>query len=524
MGVNVIQYLSDNVKAMALPQFIFKKELQGLYGSTVLRELGELIGYYDVYESGAEFATEGSNGDYIPSQLRYKQINSMINKEARFLFSKSPDVTVNIDISGDMSEQQKQEIKAQQTALQTLVDKVLKENNFNSKLIKSAKDCFIGKRVALLVNVNESGCKVTFSPSLEFIFETDPDDVDILTKIVSFYTVEDNSERTQQRVYKKKLYMHEDGFCHVVEEVYDGAGNLVETLTEDNATRFTYIPAFVIINDGLTGDLSGVSEVAALMESESYYNRLANADQDAERKSMNPILYGIDLNPVTTNGLSTSPGSFWDLASDDAQSNERTGKVGMLESSMNYSGALSTTLDRIKNSMYEQMSMPNVSPEALKGVVSSGKTLEAIYWDLIVRCDEKMLVWAPALEGMVRTIIDGAKLYPEFFTRYTGGEPIPDVEYTVSVENQYSLPKNEQEEKATDLQEVQAQTMSRRAYMKKWRRLTDDQAEEELQQIAKEREMLEDSFTMPTTLLGTNEETNEQQTKQQTEQGAVQNL
>ena len=49
-----------------------------------------------------------------------------------------------------------------------------------------------------------------------------------------------------------------------------------------------------------------------------------------------------------------------------------------------------------------------------------------------------------------------------------------------------------------DLAEVNSQTMSRKSYMKKWRELTDDEVNEELEQIALERQMLEDSFMMPT--------------------------
>ena len=56
------------------------------------------------------------------------------------------------------------------------------------------------------------------------------------------------------------------------------------------------------------------------------------------------------------------------------------------------------------------------------------------------------------------------------------------------------LPEDEIEEKQTDLAEVTAQVMSRKSYMKKWRNLTDDEVKEELEQIALERQMIEDSF------------------------------
>ena len=332
---------------------------------------------------------------------------------------------------------------------------------------------------------------------MEFVFETDPEDIDVITKLVSFYTTVDSSDKAQQRIYKKKYYMGEDKMCHIVEELYDGMGNVVETITPDTATRFSYIPAFVIINDGLSGDIQGVSEVDQLDEYEQAYSRLANADQDAERKGMNPVRYAIDMNPKTTQGLSTAAGAFWDLASDDQGASERVGTVGVLSAPMEYTNALTTTLNRIENTMYSQMDMPNTSPEALQGVVSSGKTLKAIYWGLIVRCDEKMLAWRSALESMVRTIIEGAKLYPEFCSRYTNGEAVPDIEYSIRVDNQYPLPEDEAEEKQVDLAEVTAQTMSKKAYMVKWRGLTDDEALDELKQIALERQLLEDSF-MPT--------------------------
>lgn len=484
-------------KIFGIPQFIYKEELDGIYGSNVLAETRDLIKFYEVYERGTDFSAEGANGNYIPSDLRYKKIRSLIDKEARFLFAKTPDFWVDVEIDKEMSKAQKDQLRQEQTVLQNLVDAVLKENNMSSKLIKAAKDCFIGKRVCLFINFNESGIKISFSPSLEFIFETDPEDVDVLTKLVTFYTTTDSADRTQQRIYKKKYYMAEDNFCHIIEEVYDGSGTLVETLTPDTATLFSYIPAFVIINDGLSGDMQGVSEVDLLDNFESSYSKLANADQDAERKGMNPVRFAIDMNPRTTQNLSTAAGAFWDLASDDQGASERTGTVGVLTTPMEYTGALTTTLNRIESNMYNLIDMPNVSPEALQGVVSSGKTLKAIYWGLIVRCDEKMLVWRPALEGMMKTIIEGTKLYPEFCKRYLNDEQMPEIDYTVRVDNQYPLPEDTTEEKGTDLAEVQAQTMSKKAYMKKWRNLTDDEANDELKQIALERQILEDSF-MPT--------------------------
>lgn len=488
--------MAENVdivaNALRVPFSLISTELEGLYGSQLLAEMQEIIGYYRVYEKGADFKTEGSKGDYIPSDLRFKQASTLVNKEARFLFSRSPDLWVDVPMNGN-----DEVAKEANTLLQNLVDRVMEKNHFRSKLLKAAKDCFIGKRVAYFVNFNEEKqtIKVDFIPSLEFVYETDEDDTDTITKIVAFYTVVDNQVKTDQRIYKKKYWM-ENGYCYIEEAIYDGHGTLVEEITPARATKFTYIPAGVIVNDGLTGDLLGESEIASLKTFEGWFSRLSNADMDAERQGMNPVRWARDMNPESTKNLSIAAGSFWDLQTDQNSADGVTGEVGVLETSMNYTSAITSTLNRIKSSMYDSIDMPDVSPEALKGVVSSGKTLKAIYWGLIVRCDEKMLTWRPAIENIMRIIIEGSKLYPGSASGYVK-EPIPDVEFDVRVDNQYPLPEDETEEKTIDLAEVAGQTMSRKAYMKKWRNLNDEEADAELKQIALERELLEDSFVEP---------------------------
>lgn len=476
-----------------IPTNIIKAELEGLYGTSVLQDMRDVIGYYNIYEHGVDYPVDKEK-DYVPANLRFKKARALLDKEVRFLFAKSPDFWVDPIVSSDRKQN---EISRNNCSIyQNLVDRVLEENQFKNALLKAAKDCFISKRVALMFNINEdSGIQISFLPSLEFVYDVDPNNANILTKIIAFYNLNDAKSRVEQRIYKKKYWM-EDGFCWYSEEVYNGMGEIQEVIQEAQKTLFDFIPAWVIVNDGLTGDLIGTSEIAQLKDYEKWYSKLAAADMDAERGGMNPIRYTIDASPESTKGLSISAGAFWDLTSDQNRSIDGEAQVGVLDSPMTYSTALGTTLDRIKNTMYEECAVPNVSPEAMRGVVSSGKTLKAIYWDLIVRCDEKMLSWRPALVFMCKCIIEGVRLYPKAGLFYID-EPLPDEPYSIRVDNQYPLPEDEQEEKATDLAEVSAQTMSKKAYMQKWRNLTDDEAEAELKQIALERQILEDAFVQP---------------------------
>ena len=77
-------------------------------------------------------------------------------------------------------------------------------------------------------------------------------------------------------------------------------------------------------------------------------------------------------------------------------------------------------------------------------------------------------------------------------------QSLPDIQCEILVENNYPLPEDEVEEKNMDLAEINAQVMSRKAYLKKWRKLNDAEAEKELMQIKLEQDLFENSV-LPST-------------------------
>lgn len=454
----------------------------------LLDELTHICEYYKTYKKGANFPTEGTNSDYTPAQLKYKMAASLINKEARFLFAESPDITV--EAKGDVGKTTP-ESKESLTILNDLIKTIFDANKFEESLLKAAKDCFIGKRVAGLVNLNEEdGVTITFHPSTQFIYETKSNNANVLKKFVCFIIINDSINLSNKRIFKKKYEVIEDKVW-LEEKIYDGAGREIEVVTESQPILLPIIPAVIFINDGLTGESTGESEIEMLTDYEKWHSKLANADIDAERKSMNPTKYLVDMDSNSTKKLSTAAGSIWDLGSDQ-NLDKPFPLVGMLEPNMNFSESLKTSLDRIKTSAYEQLDMPNITLESMQGAITSGKSLKAIYWPLIVRCKEKMKMWGPQLRQLTDIIIQGALTYPNCVTAYTN-DTIKPVAYEIKVEQNTPLPEDEIEEKNMDLAEVEQKTMSRKSYMKKWRGLTDDEVNEELKQIALERQLIEDA-------------------------------
>lgn len=468
---------------------------EGDYDSEYLAEMTDIQGYYKIYRDGCAFMTEGSNADYLPADLHYKMGAGLINKEARFLFAESP--TLSLKPMGDADEVPDSEQEAVVT-LNTMLKNVLDANCFEEALIKAAKDCFIGKRVACLVNVNElDGITVTFFPATQFVFETRPGNDNVITKFTVFMVVRPSTDNIERRIFRKRLELDDsepqNPVVYLTEDLFDGAGTLLENVTPRQETKLSAIPACVFINDGLTGDLRGESEMRNISYYEKWFSRLSSADIDAQRKSMNPIKYVVDMDNNSTRGLSTGAGALWDLGSDQ-NLDHPVPTVGMLEPKMNYSDALKTTLDRIKTTGFEQIDMPNINLEAMNGTFTSGKAIKALYWPLIVRCEEKMKMWGPQLRNMVSAIMACASAYPECVNgRYVEDLPSEDVDYEIEVEAHIPIPEDEIEKKNMDLAEIATQTMSRKTYMQRWYRMTDREVQAELDQIALERQILEDS-------------------------------
>ena len=93
-----------------------------------------------------------------------------------------------------------------------------------------------------------------------------------------------------------------------------------------------------------------------------------------------------------------------------------------------------------------------------------------------------------------KSIVSGLYVLPE----------LKDIQFNVEVSENYALLEDEEEEKAADISEINANARSRKSYIKKWRReefKTDEQIDDELMQIALENNMF-DSLSMNTQIQG----------------------
>ena len=457
-----------------------KKELGILYGSRVVKEINAINKLYEIYDGPGQDWEIAAGLEYEPNKTITNLVKTLIKEEARFMASRAPEITF-------VPEESKDDDKCK--ALNVFLRDILSASKWQSKLIKATRDCFIGKRVAMkLTGGRGSPLKVSFRPSQEFVFETADDDVDTLSKIIFFYQImgfEDDGQKDKQRIWVQKYEMV-NGRCLLSQGLFDGFG---KDVGDNNFTGrdigLDFIPCCVIINDGLTGDLFGESDVETLIGNQTTYNRTNSDDVDALRFNLFPMTYTVDASPESTDAMTIAPGAYADIASGSSGPGANQAKLGILESQFSYNDRIENRLNRTKNDMYGALSIPNVSLEQLKGLAQSGKGMKALYWPLISRCEEKWAEgWDDALTWMVESLVKMAKAY--------NVTQLPEINYSISVEHQYPLPEDKESEQITDMSEVQHKVRSRKKYIEKHQPKTD--ADGELRQIAAEQNLFDNDF------------------------------
>ena len=183
-------------------------------------------------------------------------------------------------------------------------------------------------------------------------------------------------DKSKQIIWKQKYEMV-DGKCILNEAFYNGNGDLLETLAVNVDLKLSGIPAYVILNDGLSGDLKGESDVEEILENGIAYNKLASEDLDALKKGMNRIIYGTDVDPEASKHFKLKPGAYWDVSTDIA-SDGKQAQIGTIDTDFNYDTRMENTLNRIKSDMHEVLNIPMINNSDLQGMMTSGKSMKAL--------------------------------------------------------------------------------------------------------------------------------------------------
>lgn len=503
----------------------FKNSLLGLFANDLefRKELPEVQAYYEFYE-GRKWAAEDdlldstgqlwavSDRDYKPTREVRNLTKKLMKKQGRFMTSVPPTLVLSSyddNVNRDTIDTKR-----------GCVEHILKDTKFWNKFGKAFMDCTIGKRVLLcmLADVDAQGkplgtVKFRFYTMPEFIYEYDENDIDILKKVEIAYQDKSTIGKIQrdQRWHKWTYEMKDDGYCWATYKIVDGANvtafttlttavsdneedNVIETYelkTEWN-TGLQELPCRVILNDGLTGDIRGCSDIKDLMDMATTYNKTISDYRDALRFKMFEQPVFVDVKSSSLKNIKIAPNQLIDLKSDptlgDGTGSNSVAKFGTLGSTFSFQSAVDSYLEQLKKDMYELMEQP--MPEAIIDVPSA-KALKMVYYDLITRCEEKWRTWDEVLAWVVHML----EVYQSFglFKDIIGSETLA-IETTVYWKHNYPLPDDDESLRTIGIQEVEANVRSHKAYIEEFGNSED--AEAEFDRIMEEQEQIQNMQNM----------------------------
>lgn len=462
---------------MAWRDDYLKKELGSDMADNLIKEQAELIRLYSLYDGPGQRWEISGDLDYTPSRRIINNIKYLIKEVARFMFSRAPEITI-FPVNDNPGNAEKC------AALESFIRETLQKSGWVGKLSKAGRDQMIAGRVLLKVTGGPNRpLRVHFRPAIEGWALHNPEDVAELEKLIYLYQTKESSMPDEQRFWVQ-IYRMDNGAVLVNEKVVDGRGTVLENRLESAALPIPYIPAYVLINDGLTGDTKGESDAKELEDLALSYNRMMSDDEDALRFNMFPQTVFKDASEDSLKNIKVAPHAIIDVQTEPTRPDGQA-DVKVLESGFGYNDRIENHLNRIDADMRKLMGVPPKSLDEYKSSGISGKALFALYWALISKCEERWTEWDSALIWLVKCLHDLAVAYGQ-------GAAFDGAEYIVRIEHLYPITEDEEEERMRDLREVSQGVRSIKSYIEKWR--PDINSEEELKQIVHEKRILEEQF------------------------------
>ncbi len=414
--------------------------------------------------------------DYVPSQLIDNKVKPLIQKQARFMFGRSPDILLK-PLDKDNKETCEE--------LRQKIDSILDDNKFWSNTLKAFRLATITKRVLLRVEANpNSPIKLYYHSIDDFSYNVNTDDTSQL-KDVTFVredpdNVNKNDDVSDQLWYRYTYYM-KNASCYLKIETFKG-DNLDNPIdVKDQNTGLAQIPCWVIVNEQSSNNIIGCSDLKDLKPLQNAYNRRLSDFNDALRFLMFGQTAVIDGDEDDVNKCVIAPNSLMAIktrGSDGSIDATRQARVSRVESSFSNAEPVKMFLDLLDDSMHEKLAIPLAAQ--LKEVPSA-KTIKYIYTELVARCDEKWNDWEPIIRSLLSLIIEACQkfnCYSDWKSEWN------DLEYVLVINKNYPIPEDEEDKKQLAMDEVQAKVRSHKSYIKDFS--NEEDAEEEFNQVLEE--------------------------------------
>ncbi|AVP54521.1 phage portal protein [Clostridium tetani] len=402
--------------------------------------------------------------DYIPSQVIDNKIKPLINKQARFMFGKEPDILLK-----PLDKQNKETCEK----LRQYIDAILNASKFWSNTMKAFRLATVTKRVMLRLEANPGQpIRLYYHDINDFSYEVDPNDITKLNKVILVRQDAEtaNKEEKDQIWCRYTYYMNKisdkESTCYLRIETFKGNNLEAPIEIKEQDTGLSKIPCWVICNERSIINPYGQSDIKDLKPLQDSYNRRLSDFNDSLRFLMFGQTAVIDATEDTVNACNIAPNSLMALKSIDDTEGNKQAKVQRLESNFTNADPVLKYLKTLEDSMYEKLGIPK--PESLQQVPSA-KSIKYMYIELVARCEEKWHDWEPIIRQMIRLIVEACgkfKCYEEWKDEWN------DLLYNIVLNKNYPIPEDEEDKKRLAMEEVRTNVRSHRSYIKDF---TDDE-------------------------------------------------
>lgn len=414
------------------------------------------------------------NLDYKIEQDIRNKIKPLLKKQARFMFSKKPDIILS---SSDYSNKEELEL------LRTWLDDLFNKTKFWKKTREAFLNASIKKRTMLRLIAKEGYINFKYEDVLNFNYDLSDDFL-----IEAKFFEEDKRNAIISNNDEKIYYIHIFSYKKIsddltkpfyIKQTYKSSELINE---EEIMLDVNTIPCWLITNGGELGEEYGETDLHDLKPMQKKYNNIVTDVDEAIKFELFGIESVIDGDEETVNKLNVCPGAIHAIKTDvQAMSTGKQASIQRQEFSLGGISNVETHLQRLENDMYNVLDMPKISDLTN---IPSAKAMKYLYNDLIARCEEKWSDWSNIFEEIIKYVISIGDYYklPGFDKAWK------ELDFSIEFNHNYPIPSDEEDKKTVAIQEVLANVRTRKSYIQEFSR--EDEFEKEFEEIIKENSML----------------------------------
>ena len=420
------------------------------------------------------------NMDYNEEQDIRNKVKPLLKKQARFMFSKKPDIKLN-----SISYNNKKELEE----LRVWLDDLFSKTKFWKKSKEAFLNASIKKRVMLrlIAEAPQEGKEGNIDFKYEDILDSSYEIAGNDLVVVRF--IEEDKNNCLVEDSEKIYYIHEFSYKKIenqelIKPFYIKKKYLETTLQSEEEIKLDVdkIPCWLITNGGELGEEFGETDLSDLKPMQNVYNHTVSDTNEAIKFGLFGVETVIDGNEDDVNKCTICPGAIHAIQTE--QKALGAGKQAIIqrqEYSLSNISSVETFLNRIETDMYNVLDMPRISDLT---TIPSAKAMKYLYNDLIARCEEKWTDWGSVFEELIRYIIEIADIY-----KLKGfDKKWKDLDFSIEFVHNYPIPSDEEDRKTVAISEVVNKVRSIKDYIREFS--SEDDYEEEFAEIVKEQSML----------------------------------